>query len=370
MILKIMTIFIREIKEVLIISKRKIHIPQIGERFGRLVVLRKGEDKIDLKTGKHKSRYWCQCDCGSPEKPILGTSLTSKKVRSCGCLHKEMSSEAFKTKCNHGKKYNTYDLSGEYGVGYTIKGEKFYFDLEDYEKIKDICWGLSSNGYIVGHIIGTNKEIKLHQLIMPDTPFLVVDHKNSANKYDNRKSNLRLAMQNQNVRNKRLYNDGIISGIKFENNNYIVSISKNYSNIYLGKYENLEDAIKAKLQAEIELYGEYSSRDIPKYLLKVKKEVLKLFKPVHFMTSCCENEFNAWLNNELYYDEEFDKMTDIPISDNSLKVIDYMKKYDTMELFFHSKYNITIWGYFGLQLKDIKNSCLVKAGLFNVSTIN
>lgn len=33
-------------------------------------------------------------------------------------------------------KHNTYDLSGDFGIGYTDKGEKFYFDISDYEKIK------------------------------------------------------------------------------------------------------------------------------------------------------------------------------------------------------------------------------------------
>lgn len=36
---------------------------------------------------------------------------------------------------------NTYDLSGEYGIGYTTKGEEFWFDLEDYDKIKSIYSG-------------------------------------------------------------------------------------------------------------------------------------------------------------------------------------------------------------------------------------
>lgn len=27
---------------------------------------------------------------------------------------------------------NTYDLSGEYGIGYTSNGEQFYFDKEDF----------------------------------------------------------------------------------------------------------------------------------------------------------------------------------------------------------------------------------------------
>ena len=38
---------------------------------------------------------------------------------------------------------NVYDLSGEYGIGYTLKGEEFYFDLEDYDKIKDYCWHIN-----------------------------------------------------------------------------------------------------------------------------------------------------------------------------------------------------------------------------------
>lgn len=37
---------------------------------------------------------------------------------------------------NHNCKiFNKYDLSGEYGIGYTSKGEEFYFDLEDYKKM-------------------------------------------------------------------------------------------------------------------------------------------------------------------------------------------------------------------------------------------
>lgn len=37
------------------------------------------------------------------------------------------------------KRYNRYDLTGEYGIGYTNQGVEFYFDLEDYDKIKEYC---------------------------------------------------------------------------------------------------------------------------------------------------------------------------------------------------------------------------------------
>ena len=56
----------------------------IGQRFGKLTVLKRDTDK------KSKSAYWiCQCDCGSPEKSIIGIKIKLK--RSCfinGKFHK------------------------------------------------------------------------------------------------------------------------------------------------------------------------------------------------------------------------------------------------------------------------------------------
>ena len=99
-----------------------------GQTFGRLKVIeRNGSDK-------HGKALWkCICECGSEKIVIATTSqLTTSHTQSCGCLQKERTSKA-------NKKYNSYDLSGEYGIGYTSKGKKFYFDLEDYDKIKDYC---------------------------------------------------------------------------------------------------------------------------------------------------------------------------------------------------------------------------------------
>lgn len=54
-----------------------------GERYGRLTVV--------SKAGKRgKQICWkCICDCGT-EKVIQGNSLKSGRIRSCGCLHKEI----------------------------------------------------------------------------------------------------------------------------------------------------------------------------------------------------------------------------------------------------------------------------------------
>ena len=57
---------------------------------------------------------------------VGGDNLKSGSTKSCGCLAKEIRSKIH-------KKYNQYDLSGEYGIGWTSNtNEEFYFDLEDF----------------------------------------------------------------------------------------------------------------------------------------------------------------------------------------------------------------------------------------------
>lgn len=60
--------------------KKEINL--IGQRFGRLVVIKKDETRI-------KYRCWiCQCDCGVT-KSIIEGSLKRGMTKSCGCLNAE-----------------------------------------------------------------------------------------------------------------------------------------------------------------------------------------------------------------------------------------------------------------------------------------
>lgn len=58
-----------------------------GERFGRLLVLKRVDDYVS-KNGKKRSKWLCRCDCGN-EKEIVGESLTSGSTKSCGCYYNE-----------------------------------------------------------------------------------------------------------------------------------------------------------------------------------------------------------------------------------------------------------------------------------------
>ena len=237
----------------------------VGERFGRLVVTARAEDKVYEKSGKHKSQWYCDCDCGNKNRIILGSSLTSGSTQSCGCLHSEVSSETAKTKISHGKKYNTYDLSGDFGIGYDSNGNKFFFDLEDYNLIKDICWYQNSRGYFVGHIAGENRQVRMHRLILGmqdiDDNLIVVDHIYSDRKYDNRKQNLRITEQKHNTKNRvrPSNNTSGKTGVSWKKdiNKWIAYIGVNNKHIYLGEYKDIQDAINARIKAEKKYFGKY-----------------------------------------------------------------------------------------------------------------
>ena len=57
-----------------------------GQRFGRLTVVRRGEDYY-FPNGKPGITWFCQCDCGNT-KTVLGHSLRNGLTKSCGCLQK------------------------------------------------------------------------------------------------------------------------------------------------------------------------------------------------------------------------------------------------------------------------------------------
>lgn len=58
-----------------------------GQRFGRLVVVKRADDYIS-PSGGHKARWLCECDCGNT-KVITGECLRNGSSKSCGCWNKE-----------------------------------------------------------------------------------------------------------------------------------------------------------------------------------------------------------------------------------------------------------------------------------------
>src|SRR5208282_4179173 len=60
----------------------------IGQKFGRLTVIKNGAGTT--QTGGYNITTWiCRCDCGGT-KELITSSLTTGKVKSCGCLIHEV----------------------------------------------------------------------------------------------------------------------------------------------------------------------------------------------------------------------------------------------------------------------------------------
>lgn len=223
-----------------------------GQKFGRLTVLYDtGERNRGSVVGN------CLCDCGKEHK-TTSILLRNGQSKSCGCYKSELASKKY---IEHFKKYNDFNITDyDFGVGYTSNGEEFYFDIEDYEKIKDICWSVSKNGYLVGweHGICYLIHRKIYDYI---TTNFDIDHINH-NKLDNRKTNLRICTRSQNLmnRNREISSYSGIRGVQYNKNNdkYGVFIYVNKKKINLGYYKDINEAIKVRKQAEENYFGEYS----------------------------------------------------------------------------------------------------------------
>ena len=127
-------------------------------------------------------------------------------------------------------------------------------DLDDVDKARSYKWGITK-GYAQ-----SSKGILLHRLIMNPGDDMVVDHINH-DKLDNRKDNLRICSTRQNTMNQNVSKNSTsgITGVTWDKTNgkWMAYIKVNYRQITLGRFTNLDDAIQARMDAEIEYFGEY-----------------------------------------------------------------------------------------------------------------
>ena len=89
---------------------------------------------------------------------------------------------------------------------------------------------------------------------------MVVDHINH-DRIDNRKENLRVCSIRRNTMNqsRSKNNTSGVTGVGWDkkSNKWIAYIKVNYRQITLGRFSNIDDAIEARRNAEIEYFGEY-----------------------------------------------------------------------------------------------------------------
>lgn len=222
----------------------------IGDKYNRLKVIEK------LGTNKHNKRLWlCKCDCGN-EVVVTTGGLRSGKTKSCGCLAKEEI-----TKAN--RRYNKYIIDKDYIYVKLDCGEVVVLDLDMLDLVKSHKFRKRKDGYVALSIIvdGKYKSKLLHSLIIKNEHCnKYIDHINR-NKLDNRICNLRVVTPQESQlntgidRNNKTGYKGICWDKKRQK--YSVSICFDGCVQFLGRFENIEDAIKVRKEREYELFGEF-----------------------------------------------------------------------------------------------------------------
>ena len=227
-----------------------------NKKFNRLTVIERSND-IERKGCKPIPTWKCKCDCGN-EVVVRGCDLKSGHTKSCGCLN----IDKIKERNILSRKLNKYEEYDDYYLGIATNGIEFKIDKEDFEKIISHTWQVNKKGYIYTQYMG--KKVFIHRIVMnihgEDWINQRVDHINH-DVTDNRKANLRIVTPSQNTMNSKVRCESgtQIKGIykRKDCDRYEVNIQKNGKQYYLGLYKTLDEAIKARKEAEEKMFGEY-----------------------------------------------------------------------------------------------------------------
>ena len=170
------------------------------------------------------------------------------------------------------KDLNEYKIEGEevifslYNGVTSEKTGEFTIDLEDLPNFKYHKWRVSHNHVVTGlPSKGTQRNASWVALGLDNRNVknIVVDHIDG-NPYNNKKSNLRICKQKDNVINKSFMSNntsGFI-GVSYrkDRNRFDPEIRKDFIRCHLGYCVTLEEAVYKRFYAEKILFGEFANR--------------------------------------------------------------------------------------------------------------
>lgn len=215
----------------------------IGQKYGMWVVLSIFEDKDKYSHVK----VLCKCTCeNQTEKIVFAQSLKNNKSTSCGCITKNLISENLKT---HGmsssKLYHVWNQINQRCTNKKDVG----FDNYGGRGIK-VCdeWRISFENFYKWSIENLW------------TQGLCIDRIDNDGDYDpnncqwiTQSKNNAIGKKRMNKRNSSGYN-GV--HLNKKSNKWVSQLYNGIKILGLGMFDNIEDAIEARINKEIELFGE------------------------------------------------------------------------------------------------------------------
>ena len=220
-----------------------------GVQESRLIVVNQDDDYV-TPSGKHYAKWICKCSCKEHTVlSVLGTHLKSGAILSYGCLGKERRKSAC---ASHGKsntklysiwkniKMRCYNPQSEFYYCYGGKGITMCDEWKDnFDSF--YSWAVT-NGYD------------------PDAPFMkcTIDRINVNDNYC--PENCRWVDKFVQAMNHGIQknNTSGVRGVKWDNEckRWYAQININNKRIYLGRFNNKDDAIVARLNAELTYLGD------------------------------------------------------------------------------------------------------------------
>lgn len=193
----------------------------IGDRYGRLVVI-KELDKV-----KNSRMFLCKCDCGN-EKVVRMNQLRTGKTKSCGCLRIDKIRQA-----------NSYDLTGK-------KFGRLSVISKIENKNKEVFWNCVCD-------CGNLTEVSTYNLRsgkIKSCGCLRVDKGKELKEYHEKNLRKDGVMIPSLKRKKYRNNRTGVKGVSLYGDKYRASISIKGKSIYLGTYNNINDAASSRKKAE------------------------------------------------------------------------------------------------------------------------
>lgn len=216
-----------------------------GQKFGRLTALYPVPDKA------HRARWHCVCECGN-EKDVLQQNLSNGHVRSCGCVHSDVNREKIsRYNSSLGRESHLETKTRLYRIWIGIKSRCFTETSAGYKNYggRGICvcdeWVHSYNAFSEWAMQNGYDDSLTIDRIDPDGDYCP--------------ANCRWVTMSVQEFNKRRSpsNTSGTTGVSYnkKSGKWVAYICKEGTRHHLGAYDCIDDAIKARKDAEIKYFS-------------------------------------------------------------------------------------------------------------------
>lgn len=139
------------------------------------------------------------------------------------------------------------------------RGAYAIVDAAEYDALIGFTWQLATNGYATRNT-SDRRGAYMHRQILNPPAGMHVDHVNG-DKLDNRRCNIRVCTQSENLRNQKLSvrNSSGVKGVCYHKGGkkWAASIRTNHKTTHLGLFSTIEEAAQARRDAEVQQHGDF-----------------------------------------------------------------------------------------------------------------